>query len=1726
MKVATATGCRSSHTHEVHLFLVYPKLSNQLKNPNKMSPLNQEFPLQGGESHLEVFKEDWYKLNKFLNKKNSQKQQESKQNYKHRSNKKRRKNRKCKPQLGFEELCKCNAFTSFDNLLSAIKLYSGIKDIDTLVHHIEAFAALCVSVSDATSIAGIISSVIMYAKIHIDGSLILSLKDYLHELLMEQQGPGSDFVECVRDIRDNWRKVKKCNNFGRLSQLLGVVVSMGFCSLTSLDFSIAGFKLFDTKMIKVHENCVDIFDATLESIAFLVDGAYECFQQKSLQPLLVDDVRAVEMDDEYAFILSAWNLVVIGSAREQLNLDNNEFDHRLEKLIGKMKQLLPSLKGYDKKIISDKIFKLVGIKNDFVTMQISSGVRPAPFTIEAFGESSQGKTTILDQVIDALLRTAGLDTDKSRQATINASDKFMSTWRNDNLVAKLDDMCNTKSSFVEKAPTQWVIDLCNNEPFYAPKADLDSKGKVFVQPEIVTISTNKKDLDAYTYSHCPYSIQRRAHLVITVRAKAIFQRSHEGVLCGIDHDKVAQYARDHPNDIYDDIWDVDIEQAVKPEELQHIADYAPYVFKGKKMMNVSMQQLLEVCIYEFHKHRKHQEAIVGKMRARNKTVCTCGHILEDGSECLNIKGMCSLHDTDYKPLPNTPIIEDVPDEDEDEYDSDDGFYESCIFGLETPAELNKRRRRREKKKQRMKKQFGLDSLKQTICRSNIVESMRHRNYVPDAPKQEFGVYTANMAASIIPDAKTCWSAALVSMEVATTTAIYEASSRFFRHFDWLSLLPSCILNTRPFNFFMNRVIANQSLERIRKFQTYGTFTCAVGSSLLYSKGYNKSLAAMPIVWLGSQMLISSGVKKYVRAKLIKRADTCSPIVRKVKQDYGVRIVQGCAALGALMLIRAAYKKYLAAEPQGNIVDPNAQEVAERDSEENPWASLIVRPADHSSIAKTTTIPQMQTLINKNLMYMSIQYDDVVGKACALFLRTNYFVLPYHYIAKQNSFVATFYKENADKVGGSFKERIEPTTTYRIPNTDLCIIYCATGGSFKDLTPYLLNDCPYQHSFNMVYRHKTGKVQTGDGLAEARMVDNGFCKFNGLLYKNLSFNTFEGLCGAVLYSCGQIPSITGFHVGGINDRPYGCAARLSRNEWNVAFQHFKDKNFTVQTGCEGLFREVVLGQTILTGQTIPKKSPMNFLPKEATIEYRGRCIGAISPHTDAVKTSIIKYTEELLGPNPYRPPKIRPEWWPWQQCLSNLAIPSNSLPYDLVERSVDNYLEPLLIKVERPEWKCMKPLEDKENLLGIKGLRFVDAIKKNTAIGAPLTGPKSNYMTPIAPTDDYPDNFVLDDEIMEEIRYYESEYKCGRRVYSLIKATTKDEIHTKDKCRIFYVNNIALTWMIRKYYLPIIRFLQMFPTLSECAVGVNSESQEWQQLDAFMKRHPNLIGGDYSKYDQKIPAQLILAGFKILTLLARRCNYSEEDIFVMETLAADVAYAYVMFNGDLVSYISGSHISGNSLTVIINGLVGALNLRCAFYHYNPDVKDYREHCCIMTYGDDNAGSYSNKVKFGIKPVHYFLADYGQVYTMPDKESELADTLNPDDFEFLKRRTVYIPEIDCKVGALSEKSMVKDLYMRVPSGQSDLSEDQLMAQNIDGVIRDAFFHGRQKYEYWRSLMKTLAQRSNLTHKCTLLNSSFDDKVHDWKMRYVPSYKANHVEEEVSSFLKFSTYFKFGE
>jgi hypothetical protein len=155
---------------------------------------------------------------------------------------------------------------------------------------------------------------------------------------------------------------------------------------------------------------------------------------------------------------------------------------------------------------------------------------------------------------------------------------------------------------------------------------------------------------------------------------------------------------------------------------------------------------------------------------------------------------------------------------------------------------------------------------------------------------------------------------------------------------------------------------------------------------------------------------------------------------------------------------------------------------------------------------------------------------------------------------------------------------------------------------------------------------------------------------------------------------------------------------------------------------------------------------------------------------------------------------------------------------------------------------------------------------------------------------------------------------------------------------------------------------------------------------------------------------------------------------------------------------------------------------------------------MTYGDDNVGSVNPKCDtFTIKGMSEFLGEHGQVYTMPDKESELVDFLPVEEFEFLKRVNVYIPEIGCNVGALLEKSIFKSLHCFMRGRKSPLTEEEASAQNIDTALREFFNHGREVYERRRCELKEVAENCGIDHMCTRLSVTFDDHVAEWREKY---------------------------
>lgn len=1553
-------------------------------------------------------KENWY-----LRRKDGKKREEWKRKMSSR--------KKFKPHLGIESLSVVT-----EQFLDLAK-FAQIDLADDLIRKVEGIVALLLNLQHCTTYQHFTSATFLYIRDFYDHSITTQVMMYLETLFGESnfdKQSDSDgepnWLSMVRNLQTNWSLVKSNRAFKQFSKLLSILITLGLCDISNIPFEIAGFKLFDEEILKRHVSAYDMADALFGTVTYFAEGAYLCFKTGSLRPLLLNDFSAMELDEEYTNIITWWDLIKNGNLERVIGMSDAEFSNRLNALINRLSNLMCSLSGFDKNLVASKITKCKTIKNELITLKISSGTRKSPFAIELFGDSNQGKTTFGDQLVDALLTSCNLPVDKQYRAAITPGDKFFSTWTSDKLVAVFDDLANEKSEFVERPPTRAIIDFCNNQMYYAPKAELDAKGKCFVEPEVVLVTTNKKDLDAYAYSNCPYSIQRRMDLVITVECKAEFQRVTNGVVCGVDSAKIREHYTidgEYCPAAIDDIWEITIEQAVKPRSLTSTATYTPITWRGKTMEKVSAVEAIQCAIEHIHVHRSNQAAIMDHMRKRSNTLCRCPM-----EGCSFLKGYCPDHVHEQQ------------------------------FGLQTAIAFENIRRR-------------------LFSKANTdVHSFTSR------------------------------------IESAVTKSLYKKTNDFLEKWDWICLIPSEYLEDERVSDFLQWYYRDD-MERNAMTLSY---TNILLSLILIVAYWPLGVTLLFCNYITGRVIGASRTKYTLMEELSKRNDNLPFIIKNARDKYAKALCYGSAGIASLYLLSRVYRAWRSIQPTQGSLEPNTPEqVMERDSEINVWSNVVRRPLPSTKWSQSTTPERLSNVIQNNLLYASVEGDtNRTLMANVLMLKSNVMVLPIHYFDEGSSLKLTCHKVHPESVGGKFVARVDKTSSYFVPNSDLALCYVTTGGSYKDLSKFLPTGEISDHPFGLQWRKKNGDLIHAKGFANARQTTNGTCLFDGGEYSNLTINTFGGMCGAVLVSETKSAVLTGFHLGGTEGTPFGCFGTLTLQQFNVGIESLIAREGVLLSGSGNNFEPQMLGVKVLNDQPLHAKSPMNYLPKDSQFEYYGSCPGNTTSRSDVRKTPISDVVAEVTGSvNVWGKPKMKPEWFGWQTCLANASKPGEPFPHELLAKSIRDYKRPLIDLARSKMWQA-QPLSDHDNLCGIPGCKFIDAINLSTSIGYPLIGPKRKYIVELEPEEGKPNNRVLEPVIMEEIRRLEETYRKGERAYTIAKACKKDEVlpTKKEKCRIFYGNPIALTFLVRKYYLPVLRFLQMNPLLSECAVGINSHGPEWDEFHKHVMHFgaKTLFGGDYGKYDQKLPSQLLLASLRILIDISCAMGYNQSDRGVMQAMSGDLVYSLIAFNGDLVGLQSGTHISGNSLTVILNGVSGSLNLRNYFYSHYSEKVAFRDAAHMMTYGDDNIGSVSPKYpKFNIRGCSEFLKEYGQTYTMPDKESDLQDYLNEDEFEFLKRASVLHPKLGVSLGALLEDSIFKSLHCYLRPRGCILTPNEACAQNIDTALREWFNHGEELYEKRRAQMLEIATKCEISHMCTLLHDSYNDRVNDWHCRYSGNY-----------------------
>jgi hypothetical protein len=1625
-------------------------------------------------------------------------------------------------------------FSSIKSALDSVsELFAESTTPNVLMREVEGLVALFFSISGASNGLSICSSIFLYASRLFSDSLSLKIMEIVYEIFDIQANTEEPptrqsglegvilvprWIQMLRNARTNWELVRSNKLFKHFSRLLSLVVTMGMCEVSSVTFNVGNYKVIEPDMSLIHADSVDLIDAALSTVTFFVENIYVCFKDKSLRCFLIGNKEALELDDEYMLLLQWWDLVRNGNLEKHKKASEKEFDLRFENCTKCLRVLVQGKHGIEKSIFEKKILKLCTIRNEYVTLKLATGLRKAPFALELYGRSCQGKTTCGMQIVDCLLASAGLPTGMEHKASVNASDRYMSNWATNKLVMIFDDMANDKKDFIEKAPTRALIDVINNNPFYANMAEIESKGKVFVEPEIVVVNTNVKTLDAHTYSQCPYAIQRRMKYVLTVAAREEFQLVIDGKECGLDPTKVRDCYGDKMSDIpVDDLWYITIEQAVEPKDLRHVAQYAVVKEDGITYAKVSIKTAVQFLITKYHQHRAEQEFII---RNKSRTINLC-----PAKGCKQIKGLCNKHDTDGHSYDTvTPEDSSVTEESEPEIEVDEtemalaiedakwfksmtkqsGFevftgmyiYNRCANYVERKifGDPNK-----DSWEHRLSKAFGYD--------------YNHGDCLARGWDVLSGVVTERADEAASHTSKT--------VDAISGIAMLKMAKMLRHRWSWLKLVPTPWIEDPR---IQNMLRVFESREIAYKFFRWTFIQYSISSLLLLIAWYRGGFKGFHFIFTCCFLLaITSTVQKKMVATLdelyvrdLAERNSIAPTLKAWRDDNARNICRTALAVGIVYTLAKIYR-VIRNKPksQGTLMPENAEQIAARDKEINPWATPGKREFPFSHQALCTNKDDFVKIVERNLVYGSVETTYGIMALNALFVKTGVMIVPNHYFTDANvdTLKCTFRKSAPLESGGMFPAYISLKTAIRIPDTDLVACYCHAGGSFKDLTPWFpISQLP-ELPFTLVYRSKDGKVTTAKGMAVPKDgIDTGVgVEFSGGCYKNFGMDTFKGLCGAVVVAEAKGVNIAGFHLGGRDGTPYGVYGSVLKSTLDRVLDELATVETVLVTGSFETMPSKQMGMEVMQPSAkLHYKSCLNYMPNPSQIEYYGGCFGMTTPSTSVKVTPISEHVMDIMElPNIYGPPTISPRWFGWQKCIASLSQPAQPFPPELLQKAVADFKVYFIPIFQRPEWRdTLRPLTYEENLHGIPGIRFIDPIHLDTSIGYPGSGPKSRHV-------EYDEKGravkfvpVVQDEIDRSMACYER----GERAGSVAKGCLKDEVIAysepgKQKCRTIYASTLALTFNVRGHFLPLIRAIQMNPLICETAVGINAHSREWEQLYKHITQHgeERMIAGDYKSYDQKLSSQLLLASIRLLIDAARELpGYTERDIRIMEAMAGDLVYALIAFNGDLIGLICGGHISGNSLTVILNGFCGLLNLRCCFFSLYPEVPvgNFKDCVALTTYGDDNGGTVApGYEKFNIKSISEFLAQYGQTYTMPDKESELVPYLDPRKFEFLKRKNVYIPEIDCNVGALLETSVAKSLHCFVRDKGSPLSVEQACAQNIDNTCYEWFFHGKDVYERRRKELIMVAEMAGLKHMTNRLDTTFEEFVDKWKERHEP-------------------------
>jgi len=325
-----------------------------------------------------------------------------------------------------------------------------------------------------------------------------------------QDNDSVNWLDLLRAARTNWKLVVNNQHFTNLQNVLSIMVGLGMCNSSQVDFSIGGVKLFTQHVKAKQTSALDLVDAILTTVVSFVEGGIECFRTGSLKPMLYGDIEMNDLEQQAIRCERLYQYAKTGNLSDaEEGMTDNEFIQLQEKTIDRLAEMKRAQRGgIAEKMLSSKLDKLRKEKTEFDRIRTKGGLRIAPWAGLIFGASGVGKSSVANIMMVCSLLQNGFPANDEYICTNNEYDKYDSTLKSYVTGIFFDDMCNTKTDLVDGAPCARLIEVVNNIRAYGNMAEAELKGKVTKEPKVVITTTNVKGLCSVEQSNEPLSIER------------------------------------------------------------------------------------------------------------------------------------------------------------------------------------------------------------------------------------------------------------------------------------------------------------------------------------------------------------------------------------------------------------------------------------------------------------------------------------------------------------------------------------------------------------------------------------------------------------------------------------------------------------------------------------------------------------------------------------------------------------------------------------------------------------------------------------------------------------------------------------------------------------------------------------------------------------------------------------------------------------------------------------------------------------------------------------------------------------------------------------------------------------------------------------------------------------------------------------------------------------------